>query len=245
MGDDRRPDIAISTEVMHEIMKRVEADYHDADTPGQRRYITRAGLWFISSFLGSLRGEEVPRLLLKYFVDLNKEAYESRIPHCVLPLYGRFKNDGGIARCYLFRIVCISKSGLDMKKWVDRAIELEKDGKNKFLFSTMNGKKERGRVYESYLFSKIKSIQVEVKGLVARRLVVDEAYGIGRSFRRGSVTEAGNAPNDECDTDDIKRNNRWRTENSAGTRQASLDMLQLYTDTQNSVKADLKFSGCL
>ena len=74
---------------------------------------------------------------------------------------------------------------------------------------------------------------------------MEEAYGIGRSFRRGSVTEAGNVPKGECDADDIRRNNIWRLEDGAGTKDPCLDMLQLYTDTLHSVGADLKFSICL
>ena len=88
-------------------------------------------------------------------------------------------------------------------------------------------------------------MQAEENGLIPRTLDVEEAYGIGRSFRRGSVTVAENAPNDECNDTDIKRNNRWRLEDKAGTKKASLDMLQLYTDTLHSTAADLKFSSCL
>ena len=93
--------------------------------------------------------------------------------------------------------------------------------------------------------SKLRAIQTEEKGLLPRKLDVEEAFGISRSFRRGSVTAAGNAPNDECSNLDIKRNNRWRSEDRAGMKNAGLDMLQLYTDTLHSIEADLKFSSCL
>ena len=87
--------------------------------------------------------------------------------------------------------------------------------------------------------------QQSSRKMLPRKLDIDDAFGISRSFRRGSVTAAGNAPNSECNEMDIKRNNRWRTEDKAGTKNAGLDMLQLYTDTLHSVKADLKFSSCL
>ena len=245
MGDDRRPDAAISSEVMHEVMKRVEMDYIDADDECERRYLARAGLFFLAAYLGSLRGEEVPRLLRKEFVDLNFESAIALTPHCVLPLYGNFKNDNGIARCYLFRITMQSKSGFDMRKWVQRGIEHERYSHTVFLFASVSGRRESGQMYEPYFFAKLKSVQEEEKGLLPRKLIVEDAFGISRSFRRGSVTAAGNAPKTECDAGDIKRNNRWRTEDKAGTKNAGLDMLQLYTDTLHSVKADLKFSSCL
>ena len=245
MGDDRRPDAAISNEVMHEVMKRVELDYIDSDVEGEKRYLVRAGLFFLSAYLGSLRGEEVPRLLRKEFIDLNIESINARVSHCVLPLYGNFKNDNGIARCYLFRIARLSKTGFNIQKWIGRAIEYEHSSNTTFLFAAATGKKESGQMYEHYFFDKLKSVQSEERGLLPRKLDVEEAFGISRSFRRGSVTAAGNAPNSECNETDIKRNNRWRSEDKAGTKNAGLDMLQLYTDTLHSVKADLKFSSCL
>ena len=245
MGDDRRPDAAISNVVMHEVMKRIEVDLIDSDNDMERRYLIRAGLFFLSAYLGSLRGEEVPRLLRQEFIDLNADALEARIPHCVLPLYGNFKNDNGIARCYLFRITLMSKTGFNMKKWVERAMIAEKNSRTTFLFASATGKRDSGQIYEPYFFSKLKSVQMEEKGLLPSKLDIDTAFGISRSFRRGSVTAAGNAPNTECSEQDIKRNNRWRTEDKAGTKNAGLDMLQLYTDTLHSVEADLKFSSCL
>ena len=245
MGDDRRPDAAISSVAMHEVMNRVEADFIDADSLKEARYFARAGLFFLSAFLGSLRVEEVPRTLRKEFIELNHESLEARISHCVLPLYGNFKNDNGMARCYLFRITKNSKTGFNMERWVRRVIEMEGSSRTTFLFASPNGRKESGQVYEPYFFAKLKSVQSEVRGILPRKLDVDEAFGISRSFRRGSVTAAGNAPNNECNEFDIKRNNRWRSEDRAGTKNAGLDMLQLYTDTLHSVEADLKFSSCL
>ena len=91
----------------------------------------------------------------------------------------------------------------------------------------------------------MKAIQQEENGIISAKIDVDEGYGISRSFRRGSVTEATNAPANLCTPDDIKRNALWRSEDAAGTKQPSLDMLRLYTDTMGSIKANLKFSYCL
>ena len=132
-----------------------------------------------------------------------------------------------------------------MEVWTRRMLVSEADSNTVYLFANYRGKKESGAVYEPYLFAKLKAIQTEERGLIPKALEVEESYGIGRSFRRGSVTEAANAPNEECSPTDIQRNNRWRSEDRAGTKEAGLDMLQLYTDTLHSIKADLKFSKCL
>jgi hypothetical protein len=246
MGDDTRPDVAITTTVMVALMNRVNIDYIESNGGRKERFFARAGLMFLSAYLGSLRGEEVPKLMRKHFINLNRESMSLKIsPHVVLPLFGRFKGEHGIPRCFIRRVVLVTKSGLNMKLWVERAIACEESSNTKFLFANERGTRETGSMYEGYFHEKLESIQLEEGGLIPTKLKVHEMYGIGRSFRRGSTTAATNAPNDECNDADIKRNNRWRTEDRAGTRTAALDMLQHYTDTLQSVNADLKFSKCL
>jgi hypothetical protein len=246
MGDDTRPDVAISVELMKALMNATNLDFLEAASSEEKRFIARAGLLFMSAFLGSLRGEEVPRLLRSHFILLNKESLQHPItPHVVLPLFGKFKGEQGVPRCYIRRVVVRTKSGLDMQRWVARSMELEKSSNTKYLFANTNGKKEKSGLYEDYLYSKLENIQEEQLGIIPKAVKVRTSYGVGRSFRRGSVTAAANAPNSECSDADITRNNRWRKEERAGTRMASLDMLHHYTDTLQSVTADLKFSGCL
>jgi hypothetical protein len=246
MGDDRRPDAAISTEVMHALMKRINIDFIEAERDFDEKYYARAGLLFLGAYLGSLRGEEIPRILRKHFINLNKESMtHKRFPHAVLPLFGQFKGEQGIARCFIRRIALTTKSGFNIGIWIKRVSLIEKESNTKYLFAKLNGTKEKGGEYEEYLFNKLRQVQNEEDGLISKKIKVEEIFGVGRSFRRGSTTAATNAPNEECTDADIIRNNRWRKEERAGTKMASLDMLQLYTDTLQSVNADLKFSKCL
>jgi len=132
-----------------------------------------------------------------------------------------------------------------MKVWVDRVMELERESNTSYLFANARGQKERIHHYEGYLFTKLESVQSEEDGLIGQLVKVREVYGISRSFRRGSTTAAGNAPNKECDANGIERNNRWRKEDSAGVKRANLSMIQLYTETLQSVEAHLEFSRVL
>ncbi len=70
MGDDHRPDMAVTAEVMHALMNRVNVDYIEAHTEARRRFLARAGLFFLSAFLGGLRGEEVVRTV-HYSIQLS------------------------------------------------------------------------------------------------------------------------------------------------------------------------------
>ena len=246
MGDDHRPDTAISSFVMKKMLQYAEADWHGSVDVIERRFLVRAGLFLVLAFLGALRGEEVPRLVRKEFIKLNKTSMrEGRQPHLVITLYGRFKNESNVARCHVMNVVCQTRSGIRGDLWVARAIETEDDSKNKFLFSDDNGKRERGGVYEEYMFTLLERVQVQHPEHIPAGLEVRAAYGLPRSCRRGANSEAQNAPNTDFEEKDIKRNNRWRAIERAKTKKATMNMLQLYTDTRLTLTADLKFSSCL
>jgi hypothetical protein len=132
-----------------------------------------------------------------------------------------------------------------MAKWVDRTVDNEYDKVNMYLFSDEQGRKESpSYVYESYMHSLLKRIQEKRPDLIPAIIDVEDAYGISRSGRRGGTTNAQNAPNSECGKEDIERNNRWRKLDRAGTRQAGMSMIQLYTDTLQSLESELRFSAC-
>ena len=203
-----QPDMAISLKVIHCFMSGVEQDYHKCEDFGRRRYIVRSVLLFMAAFLVSLRGEEVPCILRKFFIILIIESFGSTPRHCVLPLYGRFKTERGVPRCYVFRLACLTKSGLSMEMWVSQAIEEERGRTTKYLFANRNRKKEPRAVYKPYLYAKLRCILAEDIVLIPKSLDIKESYGIGHSFRHGSVTAAENTPNNKCIDTDIKRNNR-------------------------------------
>jgi hypothetical protein len=245
MGGERRPDVALSREVMLLLMEFANMDYGSSIIEERRKFIARAALFYLSTFLGGLRGEEVPRVVRKYFILLNKESRVHIIPHCVLPLYGRFKGEGGLSRCFVLRMSCKTKHGFDMACWVDRVSEHEQNSENMYLFSDEQGRKESpSYVYESYMHSLLKRIQDKRPDLIPSIVDVEDAYGISRSGRRGGTTNAQNAPNSACSKEDIERNNRWRKLDRAGTRQAGMSMIQLYTDTLQSLESELRFSSC-
>ena len=88
-----------------------------------------------------------------------------------------------------------SKTGFDMEKGLMRVIELGANSGTTFLFALPNGKKKSGQIYKYYFFAKLKAVQAEEKGILPRKLDVEEAFGMSRSFRRGSVMAAGNVLN--------------------------------------------------
>jgi len=128
---------------------------------------------------------------------------------------------------------------------VKLALIYEKRSKNVFLFSDGNGKREQGRVYGEYMYKILERVQEIHPEHVPAAIEVREAVGVARSFRRGANTAAQNAPRSECGQEDVDRNNRWRTVERAKTKQATMNMQQLYTDTRLTLSADPRFSSCL
>ena len=77
----------------------------------------------------------------------------------MLPLYGRFKGEGGVARCFVPRMSCKTKNGFDLVRWVDRVIAHEHASENMYLFTDNQGRKESpSYVYEAYMHSLLKQI---------------------------------------------------------------------------------------
>jgi len=134
--------------------------------------------------------------------------------------------------CHVMNVVCKSKSDIRGDLWVLRAIETENDSTNKVLFSEATGEQEKGGIYEDYMFKLLEKVQSRHPEHIPADLEVRETYSISRSCRRGANSEAQNAPNEHCEEKDINRNNCWRAVDRAKMKKASMDMLQLYTDTR-------------
>lgn len=245
MGDDRRPDIAISSEVMVKMMEILEEAYYLESSQAERRFIARATLFFLAAYLGSLRGEEVPRIVRKHFIELNEMSMEDlELAHAVLPLYGIFKNEGNIARCHLMRISLETKSGFDIGKWVKIVSRFEMHSNNKFLFSDGAGKREALQTYSEIFVRTLEEVRRRSPSLIPASIDIAEGYGISRSFRRGSTGKAQNALDSECSELDINRNNGWRKKTRAAMKTATQNMITLYTDTRQIIRACLRFSKC-
>jgi len=117
MGDDHRPDAAISSCVMKLLQKYIEEDFVRTADSRRRKFLMRAGVFCALSFLGGLQAEEVPRIVRKEFIALNKVLIERQVlPHVVIPLYGQFKNESNIPCCHVMNVTCKTKSVKEMEE---------------------------------------------------------------------------------------------------------------------------------
>jgi hypothetical protein len=93
MGDNTRPNRAISITIMQEIFRQLEHEWSD---PSKDRYqLALEGAYYIVAFCCALRGEEIGKSDLTGIRKHYEDSGASDPPHVVVALLGRFKGENG------------------------------------------------------------------------------------------------------------------------------------------------------
>ena len=96
MGDDVRPDLAISLKVTGAMLRFMELDYSEAIGKREKAKIESFAMFSIAGYLGGLRGEDIVKLdlfgLLAYFSD----EKSSTPPFVPITLIGKFKGETAV-----------------------------------------------------------------------------------------------------------------------------------------------------
>ena len=95
---------------------------------------------------------------------------------------------------------------------------------------------------EANFWDRLERIQISKPHLLSDQIEVTEEYGVSRSFRRGSTSEAINRG---VPPDVIEINNRWRKAAQAGSSKPSEKMIEHYTDVRLALNYLLKYSAAL
>ena len=163
--------------------------------------------------------------------------------HVTVALLGRFKGETG-EKYHLLPLAGTTNSGLKPRLWIGRALsELAKRGITRGpMFRTENGQPIRAGVMEPSLFLRLEQVQLLRPDLISDQVDIAEVYGVSRSFRRGSTTEAGNRG---VPANIIEINNRWRRVECAGTSATSLGMREHYTGVCLALPQLLRYSTAL
>ena len=128
--------------------------------------------------------------------------------------------------------------------WLKRSLlfKEERGVTRGFLFVDGKEKILKLRNLEPFVLDRIARVQSSFPGLIRESVYIHEDYGLSRSFRRGSNSEALNRGVDEASID---RNNRWRKIERAGARKAKLRMRDHYAEVLVSHRRFLKCSQAL
>jgi hypothetical protein len=241
MGEDIRPDKAISIQLMKELSSQLEEEW-ESGTSNKLRVSMEASFYLIA-FCCALRGEEVPLAdlfgIARYWLDGERHV----TPHVIIPLIGRFKGETGEKTLYLCS-VAVTSHGLEPRKGIERLLEIyHQNGiRNGHLFRDAHGNKMKTTHFEPSFLDRLNCIKNERPDLMAGVEDVYEEFGILRSLRRGATSETANQG---VPPDVIDANNRWQKVMKSGASHPSLSMREHYTDVRMTLDHRLRFSMAL
>jgi hypothetical protein len=241
MGEIVRPDRALSSLILLEILKLLESDW--VEYPERHFKLASEGAFYVIAFSCALRGEEVPLTDLCGMLKHWDQSTSSIPPHITVALLGRFKGELG-ENYHLLPIVTVSRSGINNKIWINRLLEFYKS-KNICsgpLFRNNLGQRIKASDMESSFFDRLEQVQELRPDLIPNSDDVSEEYGVYRSFRRGSTSEA---TNQGLPPEVIDMNNRWRKFYRAGASRPSLSMRDHYSDVRLTLNQSLRYSAAL
>ena len=245
MGDIVKPDRALSVDILVEIFSLLEMDWGKTLSAKDRWELALEGCFYVISFVCALRGEEVPLVNLAGIREHLVESDAHKIPHVVVALLGRFKNEHGDSNYHLLPIVNVTRSGLEPRRWIERAVRsCEQMGYSRGpLFRDLEtGGKLKSSVFEPRLFQRLITVQNTRPDLIGAGVDIEEQYGVSRSFRRGATSRAADML---LPPDITNANNRWRTVEQSGARQTSMTMKDHYTDVRLALNLLLQFSAAM
>jgi hypothetical protein len=245
MGDTVELDRALSVEILVEIMHLLEVEWGTTMSVVDRWKLSLEGCFYVISFVCALRGEEVPLTNLAGIREHLVERGRNKIPHVIIALLGRFKNEHGDSNYHLLPVVNVTHSGIEVRRWIERGVAMcETVGyKQGPLFrDPETGGKMKAAAFEKRFFRRLSLIQTQRPDLIGVGVDIEEQYGVSRSFRRGATSRAADMllPPDVTNV-----NNRWRSVEMAGAKQTAMTMRDHYTDVRLTLNLLLQFSAAM
>jgi hypothetical protein len=245
MGDVIKPDRALAVEILVEIFNILEVEWGKVMSDKERWELALEGCFYVISFACGLRGEEVPLTNLAGIREHLDESGKHPRSHVIVALLGRFKNEHGDSNYHLLPIVNVTHSGLEPRKWIERAVHsCEKMGYTRGpLFKDLEGGgKLKASAFEPQFFKRLQAVQDSRPDLIGGGVNIEEQYGVSRSFRRGATSRAADMG---LPPSVVDANNRWRSVENARGKQASMTIRDHYTDVRITLNLLLQFSASM
>lgn len=243
VGQVRKPDKEISIEVLHAADKILEEQWLGARTIGQKKRISEMGTLFVGGFCTGLRGEELLTIELAGTANSLVHLDDAVNAHFKFILLGRTK--GNQLSGAKFGVPCVPvTAGTHLRpgRWVNRLVDtLHSQGRRSGRLFSRRLVTAKLHEFEDDFFTVLEKVQVTSVAL-ADDVDVREAYGIGRSGRRGVTAHARNM---EVSVELLNAINRWRKEASSATGNPRLDMVDVYTTLEALLPTVLRFSRAL
>ncbi|KAI2498449.1 hypothetical protein MHU86_16033 [Fragilaria crotonensis] len=228
MGQDWRPNRAISVEIMEELLKSAEGRALAATEEETRHKWVMGGAYFCVCFVLSLRSTEGLLADLEGMI----EHYNDERPHVIIPLLGRFKGEDHSSQ-HLMPCVSVTESGIQVKTWIRRLMAVHRAKGRVVGPMFINDRGVQSSTYEmnSLLIECLTDILEQSPTLFGSDVKTAEdlvdKYHVFRSFRRGSESRAVAMKVSDADRYVV---NRWRRKEIAGASRVNHPIDQHYVD---------------
>ena len=250
MGQQSRRNLPLKSVMIKALLDRLRRNINllDGSDHARRRLLIQAGAFAALLFGGSLRGNEGLMLDADQLGKNIKLGLDHEIPHVLAPMYGYWKGENG-ERFHVIPIVSISRSGIEFRWWLEQLlISLSKEGnlqKGGPAFCNSEGTLIRASRLEGIIIDTMIQIQDDQSGdsPFPKKLSISEDFGVYRSFRRGSATEAADQDISEFT---IKLVNRWERYERVRGRLPNMGIMEhYYLEITGLVRKILSFSASL
>ena len=246
MGQDWRPDRAITPDLMKYLMEKIETRLEGSQAnPSLRRRLLMAGAYFVFTYVDSLRGPEGLLVDLAGCRDNFIKGIDEN--YVIVALLGQVKGEHG-ERQHLLPTASVTGSGLKVRQWMKRLLVTNQlAGRTSGpAFCDDQGIVLRSRDMNAVLHELLGEIFVEHPALfqadIKTQEDIEDKYSVYRSFRRGSdsLAIAMKVP-----SEDIQVVNRWAKKEAAGTGKPAMGMPQYYAEIHILLPAFMRYTGAM
>jgi hypothetical protein len=245
MGQDWRPNMALSTSLLVAYLKSVHGRIHDAETMSELNRWVVLGTYSVVTYVVSLRGSEGFLLdlggLRSHRVDDKKEK------HFLIPLLGKVKGEHH-DRCHLLPCTMTTDSGIRPYEWIKMLmIVKEKQGlTNGPAISDEQGRVLNASSIDQSMHEVLEELFMQQRDIFSSSIKskedIAENYHAFRSFRRSSDTRALNRG---VRRDDIDIVNRWHQIDKADGNRPMFDMRHHYAQVELLIEPFLRYTQAM
>jgi hypothetical protein len=240
MGQDWRPDQAVMSELMVELLRAVESRMRGSKSESEVIQWTLAGGYFALCFVASLRGSE--GLLLD--VEALLEKADTSESYVIFPLLGRVKGESH-SRHHLLASVNVTASGIQVRTWHGRITYMSRlQGRTRgpaFVdeHQRQSSSQQMNRRFHTCLVDCWSSHPSLFPPNITSEANVWEKYDVFRSMRRGSATRSISRKVSETDRFIV---NCWKKREAARGSRPGLPMDHHYCDIGQSLESFLRYT---
>ena len=244
MGQDWRPDQAVSAELMLALLEEVEARISRSSGFQEVADWVTAGTYFVVCYVLSLRGSEG---LLLDLVGLRERLVRDPPHQVTIALLGKVKGEHHV-RQHLLPSVSTTSSGLHLKVWVKKLVAIRtREGRvDGPAVCGPTGEVLSTAILNNFFHEALIAVYERNPGLflagTKRPDDLEANYNVFRSFRRGSDTRAIAQGVAKLDIEVV---NRWKgVERSKGTR-PNMTMEHHYADVNFLTESFLRYTRAM